>query len=66
MFETRGLLKLGIFSGDDLALSLCWGSLAEKLAVSIRINFVADLSIDTKWEMRPNTLGIPFPFLSIS
>ena len=48
MFETRGLLKLGIFSGDDLDLSLCWGSLAEKLAVSRRIEFVEYMNIYTK------------------
>ena len=34
----QGLVKLGRFSGEDLALSLCLISLTKKLAVSGRIH----------------------------
>ena len=34
MLESRGLVKLGIFYGEDLAISSWWGSLAAKIAVS--------------------------------
>ena len=66
MFDTMGVLQLGIFSGDDLALSSWWSRLYEKLAVSGRLGLVLDKATDAKREMRPNTLGVSFPFLSLS
>ena len=64
--DTMGVLQLGIFSGDDLALSSWWSRLYEKLAVSGRLGLVLDKATDAKRGMRPNTLGVSFPFLSLS
>ena len=60
MLEDRGLVNLGRFSGEDLDLSSWWSSLAVKLAVSGRMNLVADMATDAKREMRPNTFGMTF------
>ena len=65
MLEDKGLLKLVMLSGDDLALSSWCISLASKLAVYERMELVADMSTNVKREMRPNTFGMPFYFLSL-
>ena len=65
-FETKGLVKLGRFSGENLTISSWWSSLSEKLAVSGRMDFVTDIVTDTKREMKQKNLGMPFPFLSLS
>ena len=49
---------MGILSGKDLALSSWWISLAAKLAVSGRMDLVADTTTYEKREMRPKTLGM--------
>ena len=64
MFEARRLVKLGRFSGHELALPSWWSILSEKLAVSGIMDLVADMSTDVKREISPNTLVIPFPLLS--
>ena len=66
MFDTRGLVKLGRSSVEELALSSWWSSLAAKLTVSSRMELVSDTAADTKRKMRANTLGVPFSFLSLS
>ena len=48
MLETRGLVKLGILSGEYLALSSWWSILTVKLAVSRRMELVTDMDTDTK------------------
>ena len=47
-------------------LSSWWSRLAANLAVYGRIDFVSDIDTDAKRAMRPNTFGIPFPFLPFS
>ena len=42
------------------------GSLAAKLTVSGRMDLVADMATGAKRQMRPDTLGVPFSFLSLS
>ena len=64
ILEARGLVKLGRFSGDYLALSSWWIILSEKLVVSVRMELVTDMSTDVKRQMRPNTFGVPFPLSS--
>ena len=49
-----------------MALSSWWSILNAKLAVSGRIYLVADMATDSKRAMGPNTLGMPFTFLSSS
>ena len=61
MMEASGLMKLGRFSGEDLALSSCWISLAEKLTVYGRMYLVADMAKDVKMEIRSNILVCLFP-----
>ena len=63
MMESRGLVKLGILSGEDLDIYSWWSSLDEKLAVSERMNLVVDMATYAKKSMRTNILGIPFTFL---
>ena len=63
MFEDRGLAKLGIFSGEDLALSSWWSRLAGKLSVFGIMDLVVDMATDKKRETKKNTLGITFPLL---
>ena len=53
---------MGIFSGEGYALSLLQTSLYAKLAVFGRIYFVVDMATDSNRAMRPNKLGVPFPF----
>ena len=66
MFESRGLLKLGILYGWDWTLSSLWSILASKLAVFGRLDSVSEISTDANVAMRPNSLGMPFIFLYIS
>ena len=66
MLETMGLVKFGRFYVQDLALSSWWGIFAAKLAVSGRMDLVADMNTDTKRAIRPNAFGMPFYFLSLS
>ena len=66
MFEISGLVKFGRLYGEDLALSLWWMSLDEKLAVSGIMNLVADMDIYAKREMRLNALGMPFTLFYLS
>ena len=63
MLEARGLVKLGRFYGDDLALSSCWNSLDAKLAVYGRMDLLADMATGAKRAMRPNNFGMQFLFL---
>ena len=65
MFKSRGLVKLVILSGEDLDISSWWSSLAEKLSVSGRVYFMADIATDTKRSISPNTFGIPFSLFSL-
>ena len=58
VLETRGLWKLGRLSGDEFALFSWRSSLAEKLAVSGRIDLVAVMAIDAKRAMSPNIFGM--------
>ena len=60
MLEARGLAKLGILYGEELALFSWCIILVEKLYVSGRIDFVADMAIDVKRSMSLNTFGMPF------
>ena len=53
VLDARGLVKLGRFYGEDLDLSSWWISLDEKLSLSERMDFVADMAIDEKKEIRP-------------
>ena len=48
MLESRGLVKLGGFSGEDLALYLWWIRLATKIAVSGRMELLEDMATDEK------------------
>ena len=66
IFDTRGLVKLGFFPGEDMDLYPWWSILDAKLSVYGIMDLVKDMSKDVKREMRPNTLGMPYPFLSIS
>ena len=66
MLESRGLVKLGIFYGEDLAISSWWGSLAAKIAVSGIMDLVAEMATYAKSSMRPNTFVMPFFLLSLS
>ena len=52
MFDTRGLVKLGRFSEDELDFSSCWISLATKLAVSGIMDLLEDMY---KYEKREIT-----------
>ena len=62
MFDTRGLVKLGMLSGEDLGFSSWCGSLDEKFDVYGRMDLVAYISTDAKKKMRPKTLGVPSLF----
>ena len=64
MFDTRGLVKSGRFSRQELALSSQWNRFASKLAVSGRMNLVADMSAYAKKAMRPNNFGKKFLFFA--
>ena len=66
ILENRGLVKLGRFSGEDLALSSWWSSLATKLAVSGIMDLVVDMEIYVKRPMRPNNLVLPFHLFFLS
>ena len=66
MFDTRGLVKLGILSGEYLALYSWCSILSAKLSVSIRMDLVSDMTTDANIAMRPNTLGMTFTFLYLS
>ena len=66
ILEARGLVKLGRFSGDYLALSSWWITLAEKLAVSGKMDLVEDIATDANRERRSKTLGIPSLIFSLS
>ena len=46
MFETRGLVKLGRLSGEDLYLYTWWTRLATKLGVYGIMNVVKNMSTD--------------------
>ena len=59
ILDTRGLLKLGILSGDYLALSLWLISLAAKLAVYGRIDLVEVIAIYAKGATSQNIFGMP-------
>ena len=61
MLEARGLVKLGIFSGEELAFSSWWIILDAKLVVYVRMDLVSDMDTDLKRDMRQNTFGMPFP-----
>ena len=43
MFNTRGLVKLGIFSREKLDLSSWWCSFSGKIAVSRRMELVEEM-----------------------
>ena len=66
LLEARELIKLGRFSGEELALSSWWIIFAAKIAVSGIMELVADMAADAKRAMRLNTFGIIFPFLCLS
>ena len=66
LFDTRGLIKLGRFYGDYLAISLWWSSWAAKIAVYVRMYLVTDMDTDAKRTMRSRTLGVTFIFLYFS
>ena len=66
MLDTRGLVKLGRMSVENLDISSQWIRLDAKVYVSVIMDLVAYMDTDAKWEMRPNALGMPFTFLSIS
>ena len=66
MFDTMGVVKLGIFYGEDLAHSSWWSILDENLSVYGRMNLVVDMDTYAKRSMRPKNLDMPFPFLSLS
>ena len=66
VFDTSGLLKLGMLSGENLALSLLWIILAAKIAVYGRMDLVVDITINTKREMRQKPFGVIFLFLYFS
>ena len=66
MLESRVLVKLEIFSGEDLVLSLWWRILYEKISVYRRMELVVYTTTDVKRSMRQNTFGVPFPFLYFS
>ena len=59
MLETRGLFKLGRLSGEDLALSSWWSSLAAKFAISGRMDLVEVMATDAKRAMIPKFFGMP-------
>ena len=66
MLEAKGLVKLGILYGEELDVYSWWCSLAAKLAVSVRMDLVADKATDKKGATSSNTLGMKFPLLSLS
>ena len=66
MLETRGLLKLGRLSGEDLDISSWWIILSVKRAVYGIIDLVSDTATYARMVMSPNTFGIPFTFLYFS
>ena len=59
MLDTRGLLKLGRLSGEELSLSSLWGSLTEKLADSGRMDLSEVMATDAKRATIPNNFGMP-------
>ena len=66
MFDTRGLVQLGRLSAEDLAFYSWCRILATKLAFSVIMYLVADMSAYAKKEMRPKNIGIPYLLLSLS
>ena len=66
MMDSRGLVKLSRFSGENLDISSWWSRLTEKLAVSGIMGLVADMATDAKRAMRPNTFGVPLSLLYLS
>ena len=48
MLEVRGLLKLGIFYGEDLAISSWWIILAGKRVVYGSTDMVTNMATDSK------------------
>ena len=48
VFDTRGLVKLGVSYGEDLVLSSWWSSLASKISVSGRMDLVVYMATDAK------------------
>ena len=63
MLESRGLVKLVIFTAEELSISSWWSRLDEKLAVSGRMDLVSEMVIDAKRKISPNTLGLSYLFL---
>ena len=58
VFDTRFILKLVIFSGDDLSLSSWWRILALKLSVSGIMGLVSYMATDAKRAMSQNIFGL--------
>ena len=65
MFGTRGLVKFFRFYEENSALYLAWSRLAAKISVSGIMDLLEDIATYVKREMRLNTLGMAFLFLSI-
>ena len=65
-FEIRGLVKLGIFYVEYLALYSWWSSLSGKLPVYGRIELVLDMAPYAKRKIRPKTLCVTKFFLYFS
>ena len=66
IMESRGLLNLGRFSVEELALSSWWSILAEKLYVYGIMYLVAYMAKDVNRAMRQNIFGMTFHLLSLS
>ena len=55
MLESSGLLKLGRFSGEELALSSWRISLYVKITIMGRMDLAADMAKDVKKDIRSKT-----------
>ena len=66
MLKSRGLVKLVIFTAEELPIFSWWSRLDEKLAVSGRMDLVSEMVIDAKRKISPNTLGLSYLFLYFS
>ena len=66
MLEAMGLVKLGVFSGEYLAIYSWCIVLAAKLAIFVRMDLGGDMATYSQREKRSKIFGMPFPFLYFS
>ena len=65
MVEARILTKLRWLSSEYIEFYLCWSILAEKLAVTLTMDLVTDITTGAKRSAMPDTLNLLLPFWSL-